>query len=207
MKNKDNSKYFIFFFVFELIALAVFVSPKQYNTEIVTGSSHIQFEEKPERYAKTLENWIDEFFHIDGIIFPNGPCPEIARELLEDCVKKKLKVTEDFTTIGTQRVSSVLFGIEQEFVGALEMIQGKELLKDKGVDSGLNLWVEAVVRLPKFSRASEIEVSLLGTTKDKFYVQKGNFSTPLLLCGFTALPDGTSECSCETGRRYEYINE
>lgn len=207
MKEKDASKYFIFFFVFALIALGVLVWPNQYNTESVTGSSHIQFEEKPERYAKTLENWIDEFFHIDGIIFPEGYCPEIAKELLENCVKKKLKVTEDFSTIGQQRVSSVLFGIEQEFVGALEMIQGKDLLKDEGVESGLNLWVEAIVRLPKFSRASEIEVSLLGATKDKFYVQRGNFSTPLLICGFTALPNGESECSCETGRRYEYINE
>ena len=129
MKEKDASKYFIFFFVFALIALGALVWPNQHSTESVTGSSHIQFEEKPERYAKTLENWADDFFHIDGIIFPKGVCPEIAKELLEQNIKKSPVVTEDFTTTGSQKICSLMFGFEQEFIGALEMIYGQSLLE------------------------------------------------------------------------------
>jgi len=201
MKNK-TWQYISYMVVIASIAIAIMVTPKT-----ITGSSQIQFQEQS-RYAKTLQNWIHEFYDINGIIFPKGSCTETAKGLLENCLTKRLQVTEDFTTTGPQRVSSLMFGIEQEFVGVAEMIYGKDLVDKENCDTVLNYWVEEVVRLPKLSRASEIEATFYGSIVDnQFYVKNGKFTTPMIECFFEARPDGSSDCTCKTGRRHEYVNE
>lgn len=202
MKDK-NWQYISYIFVIAFIATILITAPRT-----MTGGSHISiYEEKPSTYAYKLKDWVYNFFQIENAVFPTGTCADITKEFLTEFLEKGPSVTEKFTTTGSQRVQSLLFGIEQEFVGAIEMIHGKNLVDREDSDSILNLWVEGVVRLPKLSRASELEVTIYGEASDHFYVKSGKFSTPMLECNFFALPNGASECKCETGRTYEYVNE
>ncbi len=202
MKN-TNWQYISYIFVIAFIATIIIVAPTN-----LTGSGHIIIhEEKPSSYAYTLRDWVYKFFQTEGVVFPTGTCSDITREFLSQFLQKGPSVTEKFATTGIQRVQSLLFGIEQEFVGAIEMVHGKDLVEQQGSDSILNLWVEGVVRLPKLSRASEMEITIYGEAKDMFYVKKGRFSTPMIECNFTALHDGTSDCKCSTEKTYHYVNE
>lgn len=243
MKKKSSSKIFLYFFVVLIIGFSLIITVKTQNNQsgiptggahiqfqennpsnIPTGNTHIQFQENPSRFAYTLENWMNNFFEIDGITFPKGYCANIAKELLSTQIKKKLQVTEDFTTTGSQRVSTRMFGIDQEYVGALEMIYGKELVnknttesilkkyhveiinKDE-IDSVLNFWSETIVKLPHLERTTEIEVTLFGVSKDKFKVTLGRLTTPILDCLFITKEDGSADCNCKIKRTHDYVNE
>ncbi|RLE47533.1 hypothetical protein DRJ25_02140 [Candidatus Woesearchaeota archaeon] len=207
MKDKNNSGYLAFLFIFATIALAILVDPALNTTENATGSANIQFDEKPVRYAKTLEDWLNNFFHIEGIDFPEGACSDVAKDMVTRLIKQSPKTTENFRTFGEQKIGSLMFGFDQERIGVIEMVSGKDLLKKENVNSALNFWMEYAVWLPRLNRASQIEATLFGDSKDKFYVKEGRFSTPVMKCSFTALPDGTSDCSCEYGRHHDYANE
>ncbi len=209
MKNKNNVHYIGYFLIIVLIAFSIFISSKGSQNNIYpTGGSHLQFNQIDEKnYAYTLGTWINKFFEIDDFVFPKSACTDIAQQFLQNFKKKSPQVTEHFTTTGPQRISSRLFGIKQEFAGVIEMIHGKDLINEEGIDSILNFWVEGVVRLPKISRASGIEFILCGETKEKFYVKHGKIKTPIMDCTFEGQPDGTAICDCKIERTHDYINQ
>lgn len=163
--------------------------------------------ERPTTYAYNLNHWMQDFFGVPSASFPECACTDIAKEIGQILEKQALQVTEDFTTHGPQRVSSVVFGIEQEFAGGLEMVYGKDLVNKPGQDSAINLLVETVVRLPRLERSGGVEMTVYGVTKDLLYVNAGRIRTPMLDCSFARKADNKCDCFCITGRTTEYINE
>lgn len=162
---------------------------------------------RPATYAYTLNHHMQDFFNVPNAVFPECACTQVAREIGRRFDEMPLQVTEDFTTYGPQRVSSRVFGIEQEFAGGLEMVYGKDLVNKPGQDSAINMLVETVVRLPRLERSSGVEMTLYGVTEDVLYVNAGRIRTPMLECTFYRTVNNQCNCMCETGLDYDYVNE
>ena len=154
-------------------------------------------------YAYTLNDWIRGFFGIQGVFFPTGSCMEIPTGLFNEIVFRSISVTEDVSTKGTERVSTVMFGFEEDTLGALEMAHGNVALGGGAEDSYINLIAIAPVRIPKMTRHSYIELSLFGKSGDLFYVTRGQVRTPIIFCDFTS-QNGQAICNCEAGRTFDY---
>lgn len=203
-KNKRNNQIYIPVFAFILLIILLLSN----KPSIPTGGVQLNIQEDIKiAHAYSLNDWINKFFDTNGIVFSKGTCSDVAQDLLRLSLNERLQVTEQFTTQGNQKVSSLMFGIKQEFVGALEMIYGKDLVKKEDSDSLLNFWSEAIVRLPRLERTTEIEVTLYGNSKDKFYVNHGKFTTPMIECDFSFDEFEKEVCNCRTERTHEYINE
>jgi hypothetical protein len=154
-------------------------------------------------FSYSLDDWVNGFFRIRGLKWPKGSCTDVANQLFDFVIYSHLTVTEDFSTFGPERMSNVVYGLEQEHAGAIEMIYGKDLLKDYPGDSALHLYAESVVRIPHVDRASEMHLNLFGYSEDYFYVTHGRIVTPTLECDFTS-KEGVATCECKYSHTAEY---
>ena len=154
-------------------------------------------------FSYTLDDWVNGFFEVRGVKWPKGSCTGVGKQLYDFLAHNHLTVTEDFSTFGPERMSNVVFGLEQEHAGAMEMIYGKDLLKGYPGDSALHVYAESVVRIPHVDRASEMHLHLFGYSEDYFYITHGNLVTPTLKCTFTS-HEGIANCECQYEHTAEY---
>ena len=173
--------------------------------DTITGAASYRYDgEERSTYAYTLNDWVRGFFQVESIVFPPGSCTSVVEEIYGNMAFKPLSATEDLSTHGRERTSSVMFGFEGDAIGALEMIYGKNLINMDGIDSSLNLIGEAPVRLPKLTRVANVELSLYGVSRDKLYVTEGALVLPTLQCRFV-VEDGRAVCDCNRiERTYDY---
>lgn len=191
------------------VMMLVFASQEEFNIKLSSPTG--QFHEKPQfdrpaTYAYNLNHHMQDFFLVPNAVFPDCVCADLAKEIGGRMDQLALQVAEDFTTYGPQRVSTRVFGIEQEYAGGLEMIYGKDLVNKPGQDSAINLIIDTVVRLPRLERSAGIEMTLYGQKEDRLYINVGMIQTPMLECYFKRNIDDTCDCMCDTGMTHEYAN-
>ncbi len=170
----------------------------------ITGSAAYAYEgEERNTYAYTLNDWVRGFFQSEGIALPKGECMHVLGDIYNQIAFKPLSGTEDISTHGKNRFSSVMWYIEESMVGALEMIYSKKL-SGNGADSVIHIIAEVPSRVPKISRTSKIEMHLLGTNSDQVYITHGSFSMPIMSCEFNIGDDGFADCECTSKDPGEY---
>jgi len=154
-------------------------------------------------YSYTLGDWVNGFYQVRGLVWPRSACTMVAKELYDSVATAHLTVSEDISTFGEERMSNIMFGIEQEKAGAVEMIYGNGLLNKYPGDSAMHVYVESVVRIPHVDRASQIHLNLFGYSEDYFYITYGKIITPTITCEFTS-EDGLATCNCTYGLTTDY---
>ncbi len=206
MKKHKPSDYLAYVLVAFLILLALVINPGSTNpTSFVAAGQPVGSGiETPGYGGYTLGTWAQKFFKTSKSVFPEGACAQVAEELIYDQLNSYLVVTEDFTTHGPQRISTMMFGIRQDFIGAMEMVYGKDLIDREDSDIVLDIWVEAIVRLPKTTRTTQIEITLFGKkVGDTIVIKAGSVDTPIMKCNFDTANVTTLE-SCKIERSYTY---
>lgn len=192
-------------FVTSVIIICIVLLGSQLSgLRLATGTATLP---KDATYAYTLNDWLMDFYNIYGIQFPEGVCTEVAQDLYNELAFDPTTVTEDFSTKGRNRISSIMYGIEENVVGSLEMIHGIGVIQeDNVIDSKIYLTADAVVKIPKFTRISHIELVLNGVTlgRNFFEVKSGRIETPTLHCEFFT-KNNQIICDCSTGFSEEFI--
>lgn len=147
--------------------------------------------------AERLHDKVKDFFQIEGLLFPEGPCALIAKQMYEDIALKSLDVSAGFSNDANERISSTNFVIDRlRRYGTIDMVKGTNLLLDYEVDSMISFNVESIVTVPKEDRTNFYSMDLMGNTEDKFYITKGRFSTPSFDCAFVR-HNGDVACDCD----------
>lgn len=209
MKKHKPLDFLAYILVAFLILLAVVINPNSINPTSYVAAGHPVGTgiEKVSYGAYNLGTWIEKFFGTKNAVFPKGACAQVAEELLNDKLNDIVVVTEGFSSTGPQRISTVMFGIEQDFIGALDMIYGDDLVAREGSDVLLDLWVEAIVRLPKTTKTTHLSIFLFGKKEGNvIHIQEGEVSTPISKCNFD-ITEGEYKSTCEVGRTHEYPSE
>lgn len=153
--------------------------------------------EEQEVAAYRLHDKVKDFFQIQGIQFPEGPCSLIAQQMYEDIALKSLDVSSGFANTANERIASMNFVIDRlRRYGTIDMIKGETLLSNYDVNSMISLNMESIVTVPKEDRTNFYSMDLLGNTADKFYITKGRFSTPSFDCAFVQY-NGDVACDCD----------
>lgn len=173
--------------------------------ETITGNIVYKppYREDLKFHSYSMGDWVNGFYQIRGIVWPKGSCTKVAQDLYDFLANNHMTVSEDFSTFGDERVSNLVFGIEQEHAGAVEMVHGEDLLKGYPGDSAMHVYAESVVRIPHMDRASEIHLNLFGYAEDYLYVTYGKIVTPTLTCEFTS-QEGVAQCDCTYEQTTEY---
>ncbi|MBW3001824.1 hypothetical protein KY338_01520 [Candidatus Woesearchaeota archaeon] len=163
------------------------------NNTSITGGAVIG---DAEGYANTPSDKVQEFFGVQGIIFPSYDCGEIASGLYLNIADKAADDMAGFMTQGANRAATINFILDRiRLVGTIDMVKGN-IVDDPFTDSLISINSEAVVRTPKDTRKTFFNMDLYGVTDQFFYVQHGRFATPSLDCEFVN-QDGMAICDCQ----------
>ena len=178
-------------------ALVLFFALLNVRIPSPTGAEITDYDETQSVHAMRLHDEVKTFFGIQGIMFPEGTCGNVAMQLYEDTALKSLDVTAGFSNSGTERIASTNFVIDRlRRYGTLDMVKGANLLENYNVDSMMSINMESIVTVPKEDRTNFFSMDLMGFSGGMFIVNKGRFSTPSFECVF-ARYNGEIVCDCD----------
>lgn len=153
-----------------------------------------------ETYAYALDDFSRQFYGVHVIQFPEHACGQLAHSYLNNIFYQPLSVYEELEAKADgERAKTLMFGIEEQTAGALEMIHGNELVCKDYTDF-LGLMVHRGVRVPRLERDAILEVLAFGRTENQvFKIEKGRFRTAMLECEFDLMG-----CDCQNKITYDY---
>ena len=166
----------------------------------ITGAAIV--EETEDNYALKLSHLVNNFFEVNGIIFPLGDCGDITREMYKGLTRYAFSETAGYGTNGYHRLASISFDIDElDAFGTIDMAKGETLLKGDDADSFISINSEAIIRVPKELRSTFFLMDLYGNSGTYFTVTRGSFSTPSVECSFITR-DGQAVCDCNVHSIY-----
>jgi len=180
------------------VGLVIFFALINVDAPSLTGAAIVKdYSRNQETYAVQLNDHILRFFGVEGVYFPSHPCTNIAKDFYSSIVLQPVQVTAGFGNKGPERITTTNFVIDwDDRYGTLDLSYGEHILADYEADSMISINTESIVRVPKSTRLNFFSMDLFGVTRDRFYINKGRFSTPSIDCVFI-LNNGDVICDCD----------